>query len=65
MISAASAAFSALCQRMEAQPSGEMTEYMPYCSISTRSATPMASAPPLPPSPMTTAMVGMLSFAIS
>src|SRR5665647_3898254 len=36
-ISAASGACSADFQRMDAQPSGEMTEYVEYCSISVRS----------------------------
>ena len=57
--SAASSRLSALCQRIEAQPSGEMTEYTLYWSISSRSQTPIASAPPEPPSPITTLMIGV------
>ena len=34
---------------------------MAYCSISTRSATPIASAPPEPPSPITMLTIGTLS----
>ena len=64
MVSAASAAFSALFHRMDAQPSGEITEYVEYCSISTWSATAIASAPPEPPSPMMVLMIGVLSSAI-
>ena len=44
--------------RMEAKPSGESTEYTACSSMSTRLATPRARAPPLPPSPVTRAMVG-------
>jgi hypothetical protein len=50
---------------MEAQPSGLITEYTEYCSISTWSATEMASAPPEPPSPMMVEMMGTSSCAIS
>jgi hypothetical protein len=50
---------SALFQRIDAQPSGEITEYVEYCNISSRSHTPIASAPPEPPSPITQLMIGM------
>ena len=46
--------FSVLFHRIEAQLSGEITEYTLNCSITSRSHTPMASAPPEPPSPITT-----------
>ncbi len=45
-------------QRICAHISGEITEYQAFSSISTRSPTPMASAPPLPPSPVMTQMIG-------
>ena len=63
--SAASGAWSALRHRIDAQPSGEITEYVAYCSISTTSPTAMASAPPEPPSPITLTMIGVRSRAIS
>ena len=49
-------------QRIWAHISGEMTEYHAFSSIQTRSATPMARAPPLPPSPVTTEMMGTRSW---
>ncbi len=60
MASAASEAFSPVFHKIEAQPSGLMTEYTAYCSISTWSATEMAKAPPEPPSPMM--VVNQLGF---
>ena len=65
MASAAASFLSELFHRMEAQPSGEITEYTAYCSISSRSQTPMASAPPEPPSPITTLTMGTSSVDIS
>src|SRR5438093_693546 len=62
--SAASGALPASPQRIAAQPSGEITEYTACSSISTRLPMPMASAPPLPPSPVTTAMIGVGSDAM-
>ena len=62
--SAARSAYAASLKRIEAQPSGEITEYIPYAIISTRLATPIASAPPLPPSPMTTVTTGTDSDAM-
>jgi hypothetical protein len=56
---------SALFQRIEAQPSGEITEYVAYCSIRTVSPTAMASAPPEPPSPMMETMIGVFRLAIA
>ena len=50
--SAAAGACSPLRHRIAAQPSGEITEYTACSSISTRSATASATAPPEPPSPM-------------
>jgi len=64
MASAASGALPASPQRMAAQPSGEITEYTAYSSISTRLPMPMASAPPLPPSPVTTTIIGTGSEAM-
>src|SRR5215207_6939213 len=52
-------------QRIAAQPSTVITEYTAFSSISTRSATPSASAPPDPPSPITVAMIGTVSWLIS
>ena len=65
MASAASGAFSPVFHRMDAQPSGLITEYTEYCSISTWSATAIARAPPEPPSPMMVVMMGVCSWAIS
>jgi len=62
--SAASGALPASPQRIAAQPSGEITEYTACYSISTRLPMPMASAPPLPLSPVTTAMIGVGSDAM-
>ena len=63
--SAASEALPASPHRMAAQPSGEITAYTAYSSISTRLPIPIASAPPLPPSPVTMATMGVGSPAIS
>ncbi len=63
--SAASDARSAVFQRIEAQPSGEITEYVAYCSMMTASPTAIANAPPEPPSPMMVAISGTLSSAIT
>ena len=63
--SAASGALAASPHRMAAHPSGEITAYTAYSSIRTRLPMPMASAPPLPPSPVTTAIIGTRSPAIS
>ena len=65
MASAAASFLSALFHRIDAQPSGEMTEYTENCSMMSLSQTPMASAPPEPPSPMTQLTMGTLSTAIS
>ena len=64
-VSAATEALSALFHRIEAQPSGEITEYVEYCRIIVRSPTPMASAPPDPPSPTMEQMIGVCSSAIT
>ena len=48
---------------MAAQLSGEITLYTAFSSINTMFATPKASAPPLPPSPMQTAITGTGSRA--
>ncbi len=50
---------------MDAHPSGEMTEYVAYCSISVVSPMAIASAPPEPPSPITVTITGVFSPAIS
>ena len=50
---AASLALALSFHKIEAQPSGEITENTLYCSIIKVSATPIASAPPEPPSPIT------------
>ena len=62
--SAASFTFLASFHRMDAQPSGEMTEYTAFSKIHTWSATPRARAPPLPPSPMSTDTMGVRRPAI-
>ena len=56
--SAAAWALSALRQRIDAQPSGEITEYMLCSSITKWFAVASAIAPPDPPSPMMTLMTG-------
>ncbi len=45
-------------QRIAAHPSGEITEKTEYRIIANLSATPIAKAPPLPPSPITTDIMG-------
>ncbi len=45
-------------QRIEAAASGEATVYMACSSIRMRLAVAMATAPPDPPSPITTVMIG-------
>ena len=50
---------------MDAQPSGEITEYVENSSINVRSPTPIASAPPEPPSPITVQITGTLRRDIS
>ena len=47
-----------------AHASGEATAYTAFSSISIRSAMPIASAPPEPPSPMITATTGVFNSAI-
>ena len=59
MAMAASSARPASRQRMDAHPSGVITEYTECSSMFTRSPTAMASAPPLPPSPVTLTMMGV------
>jgi len=56
--SAARDFFEPSLHNIDAQPSGEITEYVAFSSINTRSPTPMASAPPLPPSPITIVTIG-------
>ena len=65
MASAAISFLSVLFHKIEAQLSGEMTEYTLNWSITSRSHTPMASAPPDPPSPITTDRMGAARFDIS
>ena len=62
---AAKSFFIASRHMIEAQPSGEITEYIAFSIISTRSAMAMASAPPLPPSPVITVIMGISKRAIS
>ena len=52
-------------KRIEAQPSGEITEYTLFSSIKIESATPIPNAPPLPPSPITTDTIGTRNPNIS
>ena len=63
--SAASPERWASFHRIEAKPSGDKMAYTAFSSISTRSATANASAPPLLPSPVTTAMTGTVRRLIS
>ena len=49
---------------MLAQPSGEMTEYTAFSKIHTLSDKASAKAPPLPPSPMSTEMMGVFRPAM-
>jgi len=49
---------------MAAHDSGEITEYQLYWSMSRRLHTPMARAPPEPPSPITTEITGTRRAAI-
>ena len=56
--SAASGAWRLSFHTIDAAASGVATEKTLCSSISRRSATPMASEPPLPPSPITEAMIG-------
>src|SRR3954468_20231604 len=63
--SAARSRWLASFQRIAAHPSGEITEYTEFSSIRTRSATPRASAPPEPPSPITTAIQAVGNADIS
>ena len=65
MAIAASSARDASRNRIDAQPSGEMTEYTACSSMLTRSPIAIASAPPLPPSPVTVTMIGVRRLAIS
>ena len=53
MTRAASSARLLSFHRIDAKPSGERTEYTAFSIIQTSFATAMASAPPLPPSPIT------------
>ena len=50
---------------MLAKPSGERIEYTAFSSITILSPTPIAKAPPLEPSPITTHMIGTFKFDIS
>ena len=64
----APAAFSAIFEsfhNIDAHPSGEITEYILYSSINNLSETPIASAPPEPPSPIMTEIIGVDIFDIS
>ena len=47
-----------LLQRIDAQPSGEITEYIECSSIKTLSAVARAIAPPDPPSPIIIEIIG-------
>ena len=46
-------------------PSGDNIEYIAFSNIITLFATPIAKAPPDEPSPITIAITGTVSFAIS
>ena len=65
MASAATSFLSVLFHRIEAQLSGEMTPYTLNCSITRRSHTPMANAPPDPPSPIMMLNTGAARLDIS
>ena len=62
-----SAAFSASSddlQIIEAHASGDATEYVAYSNIDKWSPTLIARAPPDPPSPVTTTMIGVFNSDI-
>ena len=65
MTSAASGAFLLSFQRMDAKPSGERMVYVAFSIIQTSLPTASASAPPLPPSPITTERTGTFKSDIS
>ena len=65
IISAASFAFLESFHSIDAKPSGESIEYMEFSIIHTSLATPSASAPPLPPSPVTIDNTGTVRLLIS
>ena len=62
---AAAGASAGFFHRIDAQPSGLITEYTEWAHMSTRSPMASASAPPLPPSPVITVMMGTGRPAIS
>ena len=62
---AASSLWSQLRHRIDEHDSGEMTEYHEFSSMSTRSPTPIPSAPPEAPSPITTTTMGTGSRAMT
>ena len=62
--SAAILALAASFHNIDAQPSGLITEYILNCNMASLSATPIARAPPEPPSPITTDMIGHLILDI-
>ena len=63
--SLASFALPASFQSMEAKPSGDSIEYVAFSSIHTSLPTAVASAPPLPPSPISMHSTGTFSADIS
>ena len=65
MAAAATRASSRERHRIEEAPSGLITEYTEFSRASTRSPTPIASAPPEPPSPSTTMTMGTWSPVMS
>ena len=65
MTRAASSARLLSFHRIDAKPSGERTEYTAFSIIQTSFATAMASAPPLPPSPITMESTGTIRSDIS
>ena len=61
IFSAASCFLEESFHNILAYPSGDKIEYIAFSSIITLSATPIARAPPLEPSPITYEIVGILS----
>ena len=61
----AASAFAGSFHKIAEQPSGEITENTEYLIIANLSATPIAKAPPEPPSPITIDTVGVFNSASS
>ena len=62
---AASGAFEESCHKIDAQPSGLITENQVFSNINILSHNPIPKAPPLAPSPITIDNIGVSIDAIS